>query len=286
MAALCYAGSTDSQYPGLTRHVINVDSRDRENYSTTTPSDFTVKFEPLTNVVSINLLQAQIPNTEYVINARNNIIDFADSVAGTVVATMTQGSYTATELADEINIQMNTAVGAGFGVEYQVAYITYTQKFRITNVAANTFQLLWLSGTNTNTSMWYEFGESTQTDTAAGLSTYDSSATVRLSGDDYINMILKGGHDFTAQQNTAMTQGVFAKIILAAPSRSIIFQDQQGSNPLIMNPPLTALRKLRVSFRHPRQAHRQAAFETEEPLFEFNGHEVSFSLEIMTLTQK
>lgn len=283
MAAMCFAGSKDAEYPGLVRHVLNIDSRDRENYASTTASNFTVKFNGLNNVVSLNLLQAQIPNTEYVINARNNIIDFTDSVAGASVATLTQGSYTATELADEINLQMNTAVGAGFGVEYQVTYITFTQKFRVTNVALNTFSFDWATGPNATTSTWFEFGEATQTDTAAGLSTYDSSATVRLSGDDYINMILTGGHDFSAQQNTSFTQGIFAKIILAAPARSIIFQEQQGSNPKIMNPPLSKLQQLRVSFRHPRQVHR-TSYEEEEPLYEFNGHDVSFSIEVLCLS--
>lgn len=282
LTALCFnASQNDGAYPKLTRHVLNVDSRDRENYAGTRPNDFRVKFETYNNVVGMNLIQAQIPNTEYVINDRNNKIDFVDSVAGTVVATLTKGNYTATELANEINLQMNAAVGAGLGVEYTVTYITFTQKFRIENLAANTFQILWNSGANAANAFWYEFGDLSQTDTAAGLSAYNSTGTVRLSGDDYINMILDSGQSFQAQDNTSRTQSLFAKIILAAPPRSVIFQDQQGSNPLIFSPPITQLSSLLVKFRHPRQAHR-TAFEAEEPLYDFNGHDLSFSIEILT----
>lgn len=94
------------------RRVINIDSRFREDYINTTPTDFKFTLmEPIKNVCKIRLLTAEIPNTEYVFsNTKKNLnfviqpLDSSGNILPTVIYNVTigEGNYTAANLVDAI----------------------------------------------------------------------------------------------------------------------------------------------------------------------------------------
>ncbi len=78
----------------------------------------------------------------------NDKIDFEETAASELTATLSSGQYTSTELETEIKTRLE-AVGASV---YTVAYDTGTNKFTITSDGAGgggIFNLLWATGTNT-----------------------------------------------------------------------------------------------------------------------------------------
>lgn len=82
------------------------------------------------------------PTTTFKITAGvNNKLDFNEG-GGDLVATITAGTYTGSELAAEINTQMDSA-----GADFTVTYSSSTGKFTIAD-DAGTVALLWASGGN------------------------------------------------------------------------------------------------------------------------------------------
>lgn len=92
------------------RRVINIDSRYREDYINSTPTDFKFTLmEPIKNVTKIRLLTAEIPNTEYTFSATKknlNIViqplDSSGNIQTSINITIGEGNYTAANLVDEI----------------------------------------------------------------------------------------------------------------------------------------------------------------------------------------
>ena len=82
-----------------------------------------------------------------IVTGENDALDFNEG-GGEFNATLDAGTYTADDLATEIDTQL-TAEGAG---SYTVAFNPITAKFTLTK-SAGTFQLLWSSGANTATSV-------------------------------------------------------------------------------------------------------------------------------------
>ena len=251
------------------RHVICVDSRNRENFANTTPSNYEFRTPILQNVKQVRLITAEIPNTEYIFNATNNIIDFNDIAGlGIVSATITPGTYTANNLANEINTQMNAALGVGMGIIFTVTYLTDQQHFQIDRVDGNTFTLLWATGANTLVNAHYELGFE-NTDSAIGITSDESDLVVKLSGENFVYLCLKDmGTLFTGENNV---QDAFAKIIFNVPPRAYSF-DSFSENARIYSTPLARIDRLYIKFN-----------KYDGVQYDFNTVEHSFSLEVFTL---
>ena len=96
--------------------------RDRSRYPNA--NEYTVEFiEPFRNVVGMEIMDARIPQSEYVIHERNNRIELvsADNVQLTVV--ISPGDYTVSEFADAFN-----AVGRQFLQPIQIHVIPVRSK--------------------------------------------------------------------------------------------------------------------------------------------------------------
>ena len=106
-----------------------LDSRDRNHDLYEDPHNYTIKLDSiLKNVISIELLHATIPNSEYLINEYNNIIHFQEINGITLMAEIPIGNYSSgNDIASEIENTMNN-IGSS---SYTVTYNSITEKFTI-----------------------------------------------------------------------------------------------------------------------------------------------------------
>jgi len=253
----------------LQRHVVTVDSRSRDNSSSSSASDYTIQLPAISQVKRMRLVSTEIPNSQYVFNSQSSTIDLVDVGGGNIthVVTITPGSYTAVELANEINLQLNTAVGVGFGVEFVVTYITFTKKFRIDRLVGGNFSLLFASGPNVDISAGHNLGF---TQDVVNVASATSDQIVDLSGENYVFLQIKG---FPAITNTENIEDVFAKIIWNVPPTFITY-DSFASNSMIFPNPIQLLKEFKVRF-----------VRQDGQLYEFNNIEHSFSVEIYSIVQ-
>ena len=144
---------------------IAIDSRDRnkkinsyrKDYSD--PNDFQItinKYKQFRNVISVRLIEAMIPNTQYIINNNNKWIDIINLGDTTVTnITLTIGNYTFSTLGQEIENKLNAEVA---GTPFTVTLNNVdTFKTTITHASGN-FTLLFETGPNSQCSVAYVLG--------------------------------------------------------------------------------------------------------------------------------
>jgi hypothetical protein len=142
----------------MTKSTIVVDSSQR-----ITPNDpnnrFTLTLKRMyKNVTNIKLIGAIIPNTQYVINANNKSITINSS--GTDYSfNLTEGNYTPTSLATELQTQLNTNV---FGGVFTVTQSNVTNKMRLQCTVAVTYKF----ASNASLGRIFGFGSSDTSATA------------------------------------------------------------------------------------------------------------------------
>ena len=255
------------------RQVLCVDSSEREDAANTTPARYTVKFRVVKSVKMVRLLTCEIPNSEYVFNTSLNKIDFEIDVAsgggappGVYTATLTPGTYTGTELANEITDKMNDVMLTGFGITFVATYITYQQKIRIDRVdGLGNYRLLWATGPNSAGNCARQLGFDPPVDTAFA-TTLSSTAILSLSGDNYLYMCVR---QLPSTRNVHDIDDLFAKIVLSVPPRSIVFDSFASAEQIFEQP--VDLRQLDIRFRKPNGVD-----------VDFQKIEHSFTLEIYT----
>ena len=271
-----------TQATAYKRHVLAVDSHSRESFDFSTAAKYKIVFPPIRNVKMIRLVSSEIPNTEYVVNARNNLLYLWDGLGvefdvltnlpdHDVVVALSQGTYTANEIANEINKQLNIALGAVFGQKFQVTAMTMTSKIRIDRVDGVDFRLHF-NGKSSSAALVLGFdpnGNSVTQTEPVTLNKYTQSDTVmNLAGENFVYLCIKGLPTVTT---TERTNDVFAKIIYNTPPRSIAFDSFQ-SNAFIYPEPQGVLSELQVSF-----------VRRDGYLVDFNNIEHSFTLEFFTV---
>lgn len=116
-----------------------------------------------------------------IINDDNNKLDFEETASTELTATLTNGSYTPSELATEIDTAL-TAAGAS---AYTITYSARTKKFTLASDlggGGGTFKLLCASGTNQADSAWATIGfdDEDQATAASHTSTYILGGIARL----------------------------------------------------------------------------------------------------------
>lgn len=107
---------------------------------------------PVDNLRSFSLAKYWRSSGYFVISSSNKKINFSEG-GGELTATLTEGDYTATELAAEIK----TALEAAGAATYTVTYSTTTGLWTIASDGA-TFSLLWSTGTDTATALHSTIG--------------------------------------------------------------------------------------------------------------------------------
>lgn len=123
---------------------IVVNSRDRNHLNYPNPNHFRYTLRrPLTNVMTIELMNGSIPGLLYNINSPWNSFSFQEGAVISTV-TLTPGSYTEPELCSELQTQLNMI--SGRRNTYQVTLNTITQKIQIKASGGFRYAFLFYSG--------------------------------------------------------------------------------------------------------------------------------------------
>jgi hypothetical protein len=249
----------------LQRAIITVDSRSRENKDKTDPSNYTIRIPPTREIYAANLVSAEIPNSQYVINSSNNKIDFDDIGGGTGIhtATVVPGSYNAFDLAKAMDVALNAALGFVPGFHFLVTYEPPLQKIRITRVAGGNFSLLFGTGANKDFSIALKIGF-IKTDIINVVETTGPNV-VNLSGENYVFLLID---NFQSVRTTENIKDVFAKIVWNVPPRFICY-DSFVCNPIYFEEPIANLTQIRVRF-----------VQQDGTFYDFNGLDHSFTIEM------
>ena len=108
------------------------------------PNNYSLQLPNYKDVVSIELIHANIPNSAYLINNNYNILHFSEDDDQNLIlrANLSLGDWTPEELASNIQTSMNNISNVqGKGYNYVVDYDSNTQKFNIKELNGNNFNL-------------------------------------------------------------------------------------------------------------------------------------------------
>lgn len=113
-----------------------VDSGDRLNYPTSSSADFSITVAGLYSkgYRNVQLDYVKIPNTIYTINSNNNVLSWTSSATGAIQTTFTTGFYSASELATEVQTQLQADKYSGDG-NFTVTYNSATGKYTVQNAS-------------------------------------------------------------------------------------------------------------------------------------------------------
>lgn len=261
-------------------HLINVDSRMRDHNKYSNPHQYKLKLKRVyRNVSKIELVTAEIPRTDFLINEYNNKLDVIDD-GNTVTVTITVGDYTPAELASEIETQLNA-----------LGYSTWTISFsngKYTFISTNNFSFLFETGTNADviktTNDNYNIGymiDGTSirkvlgfpiSDTTSGMS-ITSTNKVNLIGPGYLILelgsIMKENMDWYDDTGSS----AFGKIVFTSDINDITsYNEHLYDISRTYNPPLKKLENLDIKFK-----------VYGGNYYNFRGHEHSFMLRLTTL---
>lgn len=142
--------------------IINVDSTKRDNFPTSSSTEFRIKLNfPILYARKVRLVSATIPYTTVVFNdgtikgtRENNHIIFEDSTLATIDVTIPVGTYNITDLINA----MKTAMEAASPDTFTFTYDLTTLKLTISSSDPN-FSLKFAdSSPGVNNTLWYEIG--------------------------------------------------------------------------------------------------------------------------------
>lgn len=100
--------------------LILIDSRDRNYDLHPNTNNYSLRLDQnMKNVISVELLQAIIPNSDYLINSSNSCIHFQESTGATLIAEIDFGNYSSeTDIASNLQIAMNNVGDSTYNVSY------------------------------------------------------------------------------------------------------------------------------------------------------------------------
>lgn len=252
-------------------HILAIDSRDRNSDIYPNSNNYRVPLPLYKDIVSIELISAEIPNTEYNINSSNNQIYFDDS-GSTVIATIPVGFYTITDLLTAISTEM-TATGSQ---AYTATLDPLTNKITIT--AAAPWSFLFYGGVElyntTNRSVYlpnsigpiigYNINDLT------GATSYTGTKPYNLLGTSYILLCIPELENIETFDSHAAS--AFAKISMDVPRGEIKYY--------------TAEEKLLIKYFSPKKgklSNMTIKFKKYDgTLYDFNGQENSLTFRIIT----
>lgn len=271
----------DYKSKGVKReHVVNIDSRARDHNKFSNPNSYRIQLkQPFKKIVKLELVTAEIPHTDFIVNEYNNKLDLIDN-GNTVTVTLPMGDYDANELANQLKTSLDALGFSVWTIDFANGLYTFS--------STNNFSFLFSSGSNADSiktstegyNIGY-FSKSTSprellgfplADTTSGTSV-SSTNKIKLGGENYIIMEL--GPDVKENLDWFDDSGhsAFGKIVFSGDLNVVqIYNESMYDISRSYDPPLPKLEFLYVKFRI-----------YGGNLYNFRGHEHSFMLRVTTL---
>ena len=257
-----------------------IDSRDRN--TSAYPDNFKYQIDLDTiykDVLSVELVSANVPKSEYLINTSNNKIYFTDNGSAELTATLPVGNYTPATLATAISTAMTTVATNTFTATVDSVL---TNKFTIavnTGIFTMDFKGDDEKYGNTVRSKYRDnsigpvIGFS-QID-VSGAGTYIGQNQYNLNGPTYVLLHIDDFDNLFGVHNNSITKS-FAKIILDTEQNSYKFFKSQTDyiTRKEYSPPRGKLAQLNISF-----------LNYDGSFYDFGGLEHSIYFRIKTLNQ-
>jgi hypothetical protein len=273
-------------------HYIVIDSRDRNHDSYLNPNSYRINLEqPLYNVLSMELISAEIPASQYLVNNSNNAIYFQETnaqvSAGTITTALVNiGNYTLSELKAAIESALVAASPTGANFSVDITTYSAQNKLSITSDNGGTsdlFNLLFSGGQEKyEDSLRTIYKENSigsiigfNREDKTGSLTYLADYQYSLTGDVYI--LLKLDDIKNIDGIASNVQDSFAKITLDTNANNIKYFKSNSDYEILkfMDKPIGRIDHFHLSF-----------LTYNKDLYDFNGLEHSFTLKVSTLDHK
>ncbi len=267
---------------------LTIDSRDRNTDIFPNSNNYTVNFNEIyTNVVSVELITAEIPKSGYFLENYNNILHFQEKNNQVTSSTYYEaeipiGNYTSQTIGNAIQNALNMSGQSTYSVSY-----TSDEKIKIQSDLSggdNIFNLVFSNGVENygidsfrNKYITYTSGQSLGFDAVnlSGQNNYTSNNRITFQSEDYILLeipelsgLIDGVH-YNSQDD-------FAKILLDSAQNKTTFYKNLLVYPIIKTfLPTIDLSKLTINFK---------IFGNN--FYDFHGLEHSLTFKIQTLKQK
>ena len=252
-----------------------IDSRDRNYDKHPSPSEYIVNFGTIyKDILSIELISAEIPHSGYVINTSNNVLHFQETLDQQnnntyYEAVIKPGNYSVDELKTEIQTKM-IDVGAS---EYTITVDTISRKFTIiSDLQGGIFNLGFrdqIQNIYKKNSIGNIIGFSRSNFTNSN--TYISNYQYNLNGERYILLNILNLENLVGVSSTVKNS--FGKITLSSDVNGIrYFSTNDYLIKKLFLPPLAKLDNFNIKFA-----------QYDGSLYDFGGLEHSLSFKITTL---
>ena len=280
------------------KYYVSIDSSHRNRSLYPNNNDYVVSLgERYHGIYSIRLIEAVIPNSEYIINDNNNKIDFTYSSTDSstdYTATLTNGNYTPTSSTDlEANIKtaMNAAVG---GVISSITYSDLTRKLTFNTGGNVTFNFKTGNNAVNNAAELLGFNPYENKTISSGNT---SDNVINVNGPNYIILNIDADDDelnaLSNEHGSGPTQGlssssatdniyasqVFGKLPLdVTQGNNIHFKDEYPIEYIFKRGLKASLNKFKISF--------YKKYGDNSQKFNFNGQEHQLTFEIQCCLDK
>lgn len=269
---------------------LTIDSRQRNITDYPETFKYSLDIDPIINVLSIELISAEIPKTEYLVNSSNNKIYFQELISQQNnntynITTIPTGNYSLSTLKTAIETNMNNS--SITGAVYFVDTITFAPQNKITissDMGGTTqiFNLIFYGGTEeyneTFTSKYPEnsigplIGFSIKNFT--GSTSYTSDNQLNLYGENYL--FLQINNFKTVENSSSNVKNIFAKISLDTNDNVKYFKNNDEYRIIKkFKPVLLRLDRLNISF-----------LKYNGDFYDFNGVDHSLLFKVETLNYK
>lgn len=260
--------------------ILVVDSSERNRDLYENAGQYTYNFiKGYTEVVSVQLVKANIPSSGYIVNSSNNLVTFT---YGTIsyVATLSTGNYTSTQLADELQLQMNTEVGfintGPAGSRFDVELDSITLVLTITSPSTSPETIVFIAGAIAGADVIIGLGQDNATSTLAGSShVLVLPNTINLNPDRYMILHIRGLERCNSNNNA--TQGAFCVIPFDITIDAFTLgQDTINSDSYTyyFTEPLPKFTKMEISF-----------LKRDGSIYDFNGKDHFMVFQITCLSR-
>lgn len=201
--------------------LVFLDTRHSQEPDTPSDTQFELNFaaaNDLTNYV-LSMESVSFPNAVYPINSNNNKIYWKEDGGGTITSTLTENNYTGSEMATELQTQLNA--DTGLARTYTVAYDSQSKKLTITVDSGIPDTIQFVNGDN---NAYDELGYNAPTSAATVLT---ADYPVRLDGTQYVDVVSTIGNlNYSSNGRT----NILARVPVLSSFGSVIFYENDSDD--------------------------------------------------------